>query len=61
MKNNNSLLEIECENGNIKVIRHRNSLNEPFQEIKFCSMDSDGLPYEYTIFDMVEIDKIINL
>ena len=53
MKNNDSLVELDYENGYIKAIRYRHSLNESFQEIKFCSMDSDGLPYEYTIFDMV--------
>ena len=52
-KNNETLLELEYENGYIKAIRYRESLNEPFEEIKFCSMDSDGLPYDYTIFDIV--------
>ena len=53
MKNNDSLVELDYENEYIKAIRYRTSLDEPFQEIKFCSMDSDGLPYDYTIFDMV--------
>lgn len=53
MKNNGSLLELDYENEYIKAIRYRASLDEPFQEIKFCSIDSDGLPYYYTIFDMV--------
>ena len=53
MENNDSLLELEHENENIKVIRYRKSLDEPFQEIKFCPIDPDGLPYDYNIFDMV--------
>ena len=53
MENNDSLLELEYENGHIKVIRFRKSLDESFQEMKFCSIDSDGLSYDYTIFDMV--------
>ena len=52
-KNNEALLELEYENGYVKTIRYRESLNESFKEIKFCSMDSDGLSYDYTIFDMV--------
>ena len=52
-KNNETLLELEYENGYIKTIRYRKSLEESFQEIKFCPIDSDGLSYDYTIFDMV--------
>lgn len=50
----NTLCELEYENGVIKAIRFRQSTTEPFQEMKFCSLDSDGLPYDYTIFDMAQ-------
>ena len=49
----NTLCELEYENGVIKAIRFRQSTTEPFQEMKFCSLDSDGLSYDHTIFDMV--------
>lgn len=60
IENNTSLFEFEYENGYIKVIRYRKSLNEPFQEIKFCLTDSDGLPYDYTIFDMEKDNENFN-
>ena len=54
-KNNEALLEFEYENGYVKTIRYRESLDESFKEIKFCSVDCDGLPYDCTIFDMVDL------
>ena len=49
------LVEFVYENGQLKAIRYRQSINSRFEEMKFCVQDSDGCFYDCTIFDMVNM------
>ena len=50
----NTLLELFFDGSHIKAIKYRRSTLEPFQLIKFCSVDPDGLEYYTNIFDMTQ-------
>ena len=54
-KSDDVLMEVIYENGHIKTIRYRQSTNESFEEMKFCSVDSDGYFYDHSIFDMTDM------
>jgi hypothetical protein len=53
--NEDILMEFVYENEQLRVIRYRQSINSRFEEMKFCTQDSDGYFYDYTIFDMVNM------
>ena len=54
MVSKNTLLEMVFDGYHIKAIKYRRSTLEPFQLIKFCSIDPDGLEYYTNIFDMAQ-------
>ena len=49
-----TLLELIFDGYHIEAIKYRRSTLEPFQLIKFCSVDPDGLEYYTNIFDMAQ-------
>lgn len=53
--NEDVLVEFVYENGQLRTIRYRQSINSRFEEMKFCAQDSDGYFYDCTIFDMVNM------
>lgn len=49
------LVEFVYENGQLRTIRYRQSINDRFEEMKFCAQDPDGYFYDCTIFDMANM------
>lgn len=49
------LTEFIFKDGQLRVVKYRQSINSRFKKIEFCANDPDGYAYEYTIFDMVDL------